>query len=313
MRRRDVLTGLGVGALAVSCPKELVAATPDQTQRMDAHTRKALAAFPFQLIEVPGDQALDKWEQLKTGRNGAPVVLGVERDDSSLGNLLTPFWPGSPPLRKVDKILDAARALKFPDDLSKERKAESAASLARLKTMLAANPDMQLPPIVVVDKNGSRRTLSREETLAQMERESTDPPLGDWPAASGIEPGLSVAFDILTGKPLPKVYVAIAPTNDWTEIPAYLQWGGWNACPSAEHHVAALRTWRDKYGAELVGINSDTMNLRVSRRPKTKDEALALARDHYVYCEDVIDQGVGTLSALAAELMQNDWWFFWWD
>jgi hypothetical protein len=53
--------------------------------------------------------------------------------------------------------------------------------------------------------------------------------------------------------------------------------------------------------------------LRVASRPKTRKEALALARDQYIYCTDLIDQGGGTYSALAADLMANDWWHFWWD
>jgi hypothetical protein len=125
--------------------------------------------------------------------------------------------------------------------------------------------------------------------------------------------GLTVAQDVLTGKPLPKVYIGLAPTNDWTTIPAYLRWGGWNDCPAAEYHVAAMRKWRDRYGAELVGMSSDTINLRVAIRPKTREEAIALARDQYTYCTDTIDQGVRTYSALAASLMANDWWYFWWD
>jgi hypothetical protein len=86
-----------------------------------------------------------------------------------------------------------------------------------------------------------------------------------------------------------------------------LRWGGWNDCPAAEYHLAAMRTWRDRYGAELIGMSSDTLNLRVATKPKTRQEALALARDQYVYCTDIIDQGLQTCSALAASLMANDW------
>jgi Domain of unknown function (DUF4253) len=85
-----------------------------------------------------------------------------------------------------------------------------------------------------------------------------------------------------------------ATGSSQTAIPAYLRWGGWNDCPAPEYHVAAMRSWRDRYEAELVGMSSDTINLRVSRRPKTRDKALALAREHYVYCSDIIDQGVQT-------------------
>ncbi len=66
-------------------------------------------------------------------------------------------------------------------------------------------------------------------------------------------------------------------------------------------------------GAELIGLGADTMNLRVSRKPATREQAFALAREQYFYCNDIIDQGMGSYRALAAGLMASDWWFFWWD
>ena len=77
--------------------------------------------------------------------------------------------------------------------------------------------------------------------------------------------------------------------------------------------MAAQRSWSERYGAEIVGVTRDTLNLRVGRRPETREEALRLAREHYIYCNDSIDQGAGTQSNLAAQLMQHEWWSFWWD
>ena len=42
-------------------------------------------------------------------------------------------------------------------------------------------------------------------------------------------------------------------------------------------------------------------------------EALDLAREQYAYCPDLVDQGTETLSALAASLLKDEWWHFWWD
>jgi hypothetical protein len=95
--------------------------------------------------------------------------------------------------------------------------------------------------------------------------------------------------------------------------PAHLHWGSWNACPAPQYHAAALRYWRDAHGAELVGLGSDTIDLKVPRKPTTRDEAIELARIHYAYCADIVDQGTGSYSVLAAELMAHDWWFLWWD
>jgi hypothetical protein len=151
-----------------------------------------------------------------------------------------------------------------------------------------------------------------EELIAAMSRES-QPPIGEWPSSVSESPELSIALDLRTGAPIPLAHIIIVPTDDWTTIPAHFHWGHWNGCPAPEYHVAALRSWRDRFGAELVGLSHDVMNLRVRQKPKTQLEALELAREHYAYCPDIVDQGVGSLSALAAALMAHEWWYFWWD
>jgi len=50
-----------------------------------------------------------------------------------------------------------------------------------------------------------------------------------------------------------------------------------------------------------------------ARIAATRDEALALALDQYVYCYDIVDQGTETVDALSAVLECSDYWFFWWD
>jgi len=316
MQRRDILRGLLAGALGAAMPGRSEAVTQDEIKRrVQDYRRKAMEQFPLKLIEVSGDQALAKWQELKSAGQGTPVVLGGDDDGGSFSNLLTPFGPNGPllpPPPSVEDILTKAAGIRFPHDLARRRKADHEAAIQQLKEMFAAKPDMPLPTITE-SKDGQARTLTRDETIAAMQREPRQPPIGDWPDTPYTSAGLSVANDIRTGRPLQKVLIGLAPTDDWTTIPAILRWGGWNGCPAAEYHVAAMRSWRDRYGAELIGMSFDTIDMRVAARPKTREEALALARDQYLYCPDNIDQGVGTYSALAAVLMQSDWWFFWWD
>jgi hypothetical protein len=73
-----------------------------------------------------------------------------------------------------------------------------------------------------------------------------------------------------------------------------------------------LRSWRDRFGAELVALGDDTMALRVSRPPQSREEALNLAREHYLYCTETAGENVGTLSNSAAYLLGKSWWHFWW-
>ena len=242
-----------------------------------------LANFPYEVVETTGEEALATWEALKTAGRGAPVVLG----EDDLDNLLAPFDSGSQAQEKpIGDLLADADVIDFPDGLRRRRRDEHAEAMASLK------------------KIGSTMDFPYEESEA---------PLGDWPADPWFATGLTVTCDLAAQQTKPIAHIALIPTDDPTAIPAYMRWGSWNACPPAAYHVAALRAWRDRYGAELIGLGADVMNVRVSRRPATRQEAIELARAQYVYCNDIIDQGVGSYRGLAAGLMASDWWFFWWD
>jgi hypothetical protein len=240
----------------------------------------AMENFPYEIVETSGEDALATWEKLKNAGRGTPVVLGsgIEK------YLPTPAQRAQLPT--VQDILAVAATINFPDDFLKFRRDEHAAAIAHLS-------EMNLP--------------------IGLEDEEYEPPLGEWPTETGPSTGLSVLYDYATRGTRSRVPIALIPTDDPADVPAYLHWGDWNACPPPAYHVAALRAWRAQYGAELVGIAGDTMNLRVSRKPVTPEEALDLACVQYVYCNDIIDQGVGSYRALATGLMAHDWWFFWWD
>jgi hypothetical protein len=166
-------------------------------------------------------------------------------------------------------------------------------------------------PRPLADVLAAAETIRHPQDLKAKRRARGRPRLGSWPSEPESLQGPCVAFDYKG--PKRRVYIALIETDDWTTIPAHLRYGGCDACPPDEYHVAALRSWRDRYGAELVGLGSDRMDLRVTRRPQSRAEALDVAREHYAYCPDIVDQSSGTLTDLAACLMANDWWGFWWD
>jgi Domain of unknown function (DUF4253) len=324
MRRREILAGAlaflpmqlvpGVLAAAQLTPEEIKRRIAEAKAREAEWEAKAVADFPFERVETHGDRALATWEQLKAAGRGSPVVLGDDKSvAATIRALQTNLHPMRPNKRTVAEILSAADGIEHPKDLINNRQQEQVRARKYLDELLERDPNARLPQMIVTDANGNRRTLTREEVLAAMKQEPKPPLIGEWPADVPLSTGPSVAFEVTASKPLDKVHIALIPTDDWTTIPAHLQWGGWNACPHPEFHVAALRSWRDRFGAELVGMRRDTMDLRVARRPQTREAALELAREQYVYCNDIVDQGPGTLSALAASLLTDPWWFFWWD
>lgn len=325
MRRRTFLQSTAILPTLFMMPEGVaLAMTQEEQKRREAEVlAEVKATAPYELLEVTGAEALASWERLKREGSEFPIVIG---DDKELVNAFNGFYvaPGAE-LTPIAKILDDASKLRFPEDLLKERAKEGADASTFLNQYLS-NPNAKLPKIVERDLDAIMRSdapldameqhsreLTSDEVREMMLRADEEPETGEWPAGKRQSPDLTLAMDWQTGKPLETVHIALIPTSDWTEVPAYMRWGGWNACPEPEFHVAALRSWRDRHDVELVGMSFNTLNLIVRRPPATREEALALAREQYAYCADIIDQGVGTYSALAADLMANDWWYFWWD
>ena len=283
----------------------------ERHRQADEACAKAIASFPFERVETSGEEALATWARLKLAGHGFPVVLGSDEAVADLADQVRRnYLETRPGNRSAEEILAAAARLRHPQDLIASRAAGQARGDAYLERFLA-NPEAVSPTVVVADTDGVQRELTPEETRAFLLRERQPPPVDEWPAQSDYVPGLAVTTKL--GRTLEKVNVALFPTDDWTTIPVHLCWGGWNACPHPEYHVAALRSWRDRFGAEPVGLGTDVMDVRVARPPQSRAQALDLAREHYVYCSDIVDQGVGTLSGLAAQLLGNEWWSFWWD
>jgi hypothetical protein len=123
----------------------------------------------------------------------------------------------------------------------------------------------------------------------------------------------SAHLDILSRKPYPEVLIALVPTPHPWEVPAWLQTGGWNACPNPELHVRLMENWFVRYGAELVALTHDVIELAITRPVTDLEEARELARVQYAYCPDIVDQGVQSIENLAQTLLGSTVWYFWWD
>lgn len=304
LHRRRFLQSLGLtllpypfaGAIAQTTDVEAVARASEDHLRQQREDRLQLAeTFPFPSIRVPAASALKTWQAMK-GAGGTPVVLG---DAESVGMLVEMMSAGLGPEETTQTILAKAAGFAFPDDLRRRIKAEEAAA----RESLGASPE-------------ARRFVEGLNLLGMVLGEG--PRLGNWPSVPYADPVLSFpdrweirGTEIVT-VPVETVVIATFPTSDWTEVFAHARFGGWNACPFPHEHVAAFRYWTKRHDLELVGMFSDTLYLRSRRRPATREEALVLAREQYDYCPDLVDQGV-SLRELAAGLMANDGWYFWWD
>ncbi len=279
IRRREFLAGVGASLLLPACGRETF--DPASLESIDS-------GLPFPVYSTHGRHALEAWEHLSAELSGSasPVVIGDARELENVIGMME-----FDAQRAEAEILELAAQLEFPAGYREIQRRE----YEHLMDQYRNDPDMA-------------------QFVTEYEEPSTMP-LGEWPSAASLysSPGLSVARNVLTDQPFDEVMIAAVPTTDPTEIPAFLRFGGWNENPPPEWHVAALRHWRDQYGAQLVGLSSDVMNVRVSSRPENREAAIDLAFVQFEYCSDIVTQGFGNIAPLAAHLMNDDWWYFWWD
>jgi uncharacterized protein DUF4253 len=145
--------------------------------------------------------------------------------------------------------------------------------------------------------------------------ESSDDPLydvrGEWPGDVAPISAFYTPTKYATRDPVPLVPIALAPATAGWQVPAVLRFAMGAASPAV--HAAMLRRWETSHSAELVCMLPDLMEMRISRPPTTRGDALALAEEQFVYCRDIVIQGTETIEALAASLLNGTVWFFWWD
>ena len=102
--------------------------------------------------------------------------------------------------------------------------------------------------------------------------------------------------------------------NRPADVPAVVGWdGAVNYVGTPAPLSAVLRSWEDRFGARLLCLGFDTIDLLVARPVASKDEAFAVAAEHLGFCADNVYQGAGTLSRYAACLPGAAIWSFWWD
>ncbi|AWS46053.1 DUF4253 domain-containing protein [Streptosporangium sp. 'caverna'] len=77
--------------------------------------------------------------------------------------------------------------------------------------------------------------------------------------------------------------------------------------------AAVVRSWEDRFGARVVGMGFNTLDLSIAAPPVTSEHALHVAAEHWTFCPDSITQGAGTLIDYAEQIKGRNAWSFWWD
>jgi hypothetical protein len=253
-------------------------------------------AVTFALTETCG-HAVDLWERLRA------LVPKTKRWPLLVGR------PGEEEL-PTDEDQDCTTA----DILEAAEQIDARALLNGWHEQGVANTREEA---VKLESEGSHEDAEHFRSLLQGEPEYQGIPRGKWPR--NPDPTIAIAIGRPTSygygydEDTKPVTLALLPTAHGWEAPAVMKFGGWNANPPPPEHVALLRYWRECFGADLVVMTNDVIEMMVAEPPRTRKEAMHLARDQYHYCEDIVEQGTYTLEALAGGLLRGEAWYFWWD
>jgi hypothetical protein len=115
------------------------------------------------------------------------------------------------------------------------------------------------------------------------------------------------------GDPYPDVIFGLIPAEFPWLVPTHLRTSGVANCPDSAVHTALSRRWYERHGAVMTTIADGVIEFQVERPLATLELARQVALEHFVYCPDVVHQGMVTLGNSAAALMTNHTWYFWWE
>jgi hypothetical protein len=103
--------------------------------------------------------------------------------------------------------------------------------------------------------------------------------------------------------------IGLAPTTDSYAVMAAMDTNGDNYSIGTAGVIAWMKELAPEQPFILTGIGFDYMEGHFTSAVKDPE---ALAKRMYQFCPDIVDQGIGSLSALAGELEKGAI-YFWWD
>jgi len=104
--------------------------------------------------------------------------------------------------------------------------------------------------------------------------------------------------------------LAIVKTPDKYTVIRYLQTDAGNYDISNDSLVGLIQKLDARYSLDLIGAGSDWCEFVIRKEPA---DWLAFAKEVYALCPDIVDQGTGTVEALAEEQKRTKHLYLWWD
>lgn len=106
------------------------------------------------------------------------------------------------------------------------------------------------------------------------------------------------------------VEVVIGPGNSQFDILRLARSDAINYGMESEDLIQKLQEYHEQVGIDIIHAETDTIEVRLLREP---EDISAFARDVYEFCPDIVDQGVGSVSALEESIGRDRQLYLWWD
>jgi Domain of unknown function (DUF4253) len=155
--------------------------------------------------------------------------------------------------------------------------AEDESSLARLE------------PVTLMSEwwPGAVRLTTFDRRILGIARQEEWPGLAP-PGTPRIDPDLladQIAEDRVAGEP---VRIALVPTARSADSIGLVGWTGTDYEPYSPGALSAvLRTWEERFGARVIGVDSGTLWVSVAAPPTTIEDAACVAVEHFSFCPEV--------------------------
>ncbi len=107
-----------------------------------------------------------------------------------------------------------------------------------------------------------------------------------------------------------KDVMAILKTTDQYEVLQSVKTDGTNYNISNDSLIRIIKILDKKYSLFLISASGDLCEFKIGKEP---DSWLELAKEAYAICPDIVDQGTGSVEALADELKKHRSLYLWWD
>jgi hypothetical protein len=104
--------------------------------------------------------------------------------------------------------------------------------------------------------------------------------------------------------------LALIKGSDQFEILRIQGTNGINYDIGNDEVITRLKEWNAIYPLDIIGAGLDFVEAAFVKAPEDME---AFAGKVYEFCPDVVDQGTGTVKALAAQMRRSGALYLWWD